>query len=409
MPTYQIINKLENDIKSVLKDINLVDSPNHADEAFVDSCCQYIRIILSEIYEKEVINKYLYDEILSQFVYHHFGDLLYDNPFHFMESEEHKTKLKNRVKHLKNIPQMEQRSEEWYQYRNCRITASDFSSIFGKNVFKSKNQLLREKIDPTTINFIQNDTMLHGTRLEDAICQIYQNLENTKIEEFGCLSHDTIVYLGASPDGIDENGVMLEIKCPPKRIMKGIPPVYYWCQIQLQLEVADLNRCDYMECKIEVISKDAFKQLLKRESRYRQEAGCLIECWNYKENKLIHDYFPVGNNLNEVDKWENTYLDKLENQDNLDYRNTIYWHTKEMAKTTIYRDYRWFERAKDTIEEFWDDVLEGREALKLEQSCKSETSPIARDNVSRNSNSSCKSSKKSACLIINDSDIEMDD
>ena len=114
-------------------------------------------------------------------------------------------------------------------------------------------ELLREKIDPSCINFVSNDTMLHGTRLEDAICQMYQHLENTKVIEYGCLSHDTIGHLGASPDGIDEKGIMLEIKCPTSRKITGVPPLYYYDQVQGQLECCELDRCDFLECNLGIL------------------------------------------------------------------------------------------------------------------------------------------------------------
>ncbi len=424
MPTYEIINNLSDDVKRVLKDINLADQPSHADENYVLSCNEYIREVLSPIYGEDVVKKYLYDELLSQYVYQYFGALLYDCPYVFKEDEALKQHLVNRVAEINKIPQMEQRSEEWYKYRNDRITASDFASIFGKNVFKSKDQLLSDKIDPSSVVFISSDIMLHGTRLEDAICQMYQVNEGVEVKEYGCLSHDTIGHLGASPDGITDDGVMLEIKCPPKREIKGHPPVYYWCQMQLQLEVADLNRCDFVESKIEMISKDSFNELLKDEPTYRHEAGCLIECWNSEENKLIHDYFPVGNNLKDVDKWEDAYLNGLEGQEILDYRNTLYWHAKNYAKITIYRDRRWFQRRIPEINEFWEQVLEGREKLEVEklitsdaanvtdtESFTSSSSKVSNTTVtSKTSKTSKRSkrSKKSVCLITNSSDSDAD-
>lgn len=410
MPTYKVENTLENDIRNVIKDIKDVDLPNHADENFVLATNDYIRMILLELYEPDIVKKYLYDEILSQIVYQEFNSQLYDNPYRFVESEKDKKALSKQVKKLANIPQMEQRSEEWYDYRNGRITASDFSSIFGKNAFKSRQQLLREKIDPSSINYVSNDTVLHGTRLEDAICQMYQCIENTEVTEFGCLAHPTIGHLGASPDGIDKKGVMLEIKCPPKRVIKGIPPIYYWYQMQLQLEVAELNKCDYMECKIDIITKDEFQELLKNEHVHREEAGCFIECWNYKQKKLIHDYFPVGNNLTAVNAWETTYLDALENNEELDYRNTLYWQAKTVAQISIYRDPRWFARCRHEVSDFWDKVIEGRELL-AKRLTNEENNDDTKSITSKTSAISSKSTrstrtKKSVCLIASDSDEE---
>ena len=174
--------------------------------------------------------------------------------------------------------------------------------------------------------------------------------------------------------------------------------------MQLQLEVAQLNRCVYMECKIEVITKDEFQTLLKDEPTYREEAGCLIECWNSEQKKLIHDYFPVGNNLNAIETWESTYLDGLEGNETLDYRNTIYWHTKVMAKITIYRDERWFSRCRDEVKEFWDDVLEGREKLECSQTDKVPDNIDSEPVVEKASKVRKPKTKKVVCLIQDNSE-----
>jgi hypothetical protein len=92
--------------------------------------------------------------------------------------------------------------------------------------------------------------MLWGNKYESVAVLIYEYRNNVKVLEFGCLKHPFINFLGASPDGITEDGIMLEIKCPSTREITGIPPPYYWCQVQGQLEVCELDRCDFLECKI---------------------------------------------------------------------------------------------------------------------------------------------------------------
>ena len=47
------------------------------------------------------------------------------------------------------------------------------------------------------------------------------------------------------------NGRMLEIKCPYSRVINGIVPDNYEVQMQIQLEVCDLEICDF--CKLEYV------------------------------------------------------------------------------------------------------------------------------------------------------------
>ena len=43
---------------------------------------------------------------------------------------------------------------------------------------------------------------------------------------------------------------MLEIKCPKSRPITGIIPPVYFGQVQGQLEVCDLEYCDFLECEL---------------------------------------------------------------------------------------------------------------------------------------------------------------
>lgn len=65
--------------------------------------------------------------------------------------------------------------------------------------------------------------------------QIYERRNGVSIKEFGLIAHPTVPFLGASPDGIVQNssnplvpkGTMLEIKCPPTRVIDGVVPEHY--------------------------------------------------------------------------------------------------------------------------------------------------------------------------------------
>ena len=82
---------------------------------------------------------------------------------------------------------------------------------------------------------------------------IYEKIHNTKVGEFGCIKHDNLSFLKASPDGINIDpknklyGRMLEIKNPTTRKISGVPKKEYWVQMQIQMEVWDLNECDFLE------------------------------------------------------------------------------------------------------------------------------------------------------------------
>ena len=80
-----------------------------------------------------------------------------------------------------------------------------------------------------------------------------KNMFDTVVDEYGCIESDDYDYLAASPDGINVKidnpryGRLLEIKNPTSREITGIPKKEYWVQMQMQMEVLNLDECDFLE------------------------------------------------------------------------------------------------------------------------------------------------------------------
>ena len=180
------------------------------------------------------------------------------------DHNDHKDNIAQQLIYLKSKPQPDQRTPEWYQMRHNLITASNAYKAFeSQNV---QNSLIYEKCQPLkganvdedtkSIYMVNTTSTLHwGQKYEPLSVIIYENMYNTKIDDFGCIQHDVYKFLGASPDGInvkidsDRYGRMLEIKNVVSREITGIPKKEYWIQMQLQMEVCDLDECDFLETK----------------------------------------------------------------------------------------------------------------------------------------------------------------
>lgn len=175
--------------------------------------------------------------------------------------------LYEHIESLKNIPQPVQRSAEWFEYRKCRITASDTAAAIDMNPYEPIESFIIKKCD-NTFMYKDNKIVFHGRKYEPIATLLYEHIYNVKIDEFGVLPSDKYPFLGASPDGICSKytldnkfspklGTMIEIKCPITReiITDGKPvgeicPFYYYCQIQQQLLCCNLQKCDFWQCKI---------------------------------------------------------------------------------------------------------------------------------------------------------------
>lgn len=196
--------------------------------------------------------------------------------------------LRARVKGLLKRPQPEQRTEAWYTQRQTKVTASECASCFSRstrvcepyvrtfgvpnfkysdteplNPYETKEDYILKKCASFFGEHEFRDTVftLWGKKYETVATRLYQMEYNTQVHEFGLINHSRYNWLAASPDGITPDGVMVEIKCPKARkIVEGVPPLYYWIQVQIQLEVCNLDACDFLECEIaEVTSEEAFR------------------------------------------------------------------------------------------------------------------------------------------------------
>ena len=155
-----------------------------------------------------------------------------------------------KVQNLRKLPKIQQRTMCWYEMRNRLITASDMAQALGHGKFGTVKDFIKKKCgyQEEKINF-DSPPLKWGIMYEDVAAQIYSHRHNVEVYEFGLLTHPKIPFFGASPDGISDLGVMLEIKCPFKRNIDGTIPLQYYYQIQGQLDVCDLNCCGYLECK----------------------------------------------------------------------------------------------------------------------------------------------------------------
>jgi len=113
--------------------------------------------------------------------------------------------INNKILYLKNKFQPEQKTKEWYTFRYEHITASSCWKAFLSD--STRNQLIYDKCMPFDVekyNYINMEGPLHwGVKYEKVSIMIYEKHYNTKIDDFGCISHDKYSFLAASPDGIN--------------------------------------------------------------------------------------------------------------------------------------------------------------------------------------------------------------
>ena len=258
----------------------------------------------------------------------------------------------------------EQRSPEWYKFRTNNLTASVLEKIFNSTE-SSLNQVIIDKLNINKTSYKPGKACVHGIKYEEVACMIYESRFKTKIKEFGCIPHQHIPQFAASPDGIcdDTNkklmGRMIEIKCPYSRIIDGKPKSVYWVQMQGQMEVADLDYCDFLECTItEYENEDEYyKDGGNIKTLNNLEKGLLINAFDYINDKDKYFYCPLNYNKDDKVKWHDNEINNILNSnDKLNYKRTIWWKLEKISCITIQRDKEWFEKNKYKIGDFWEKV-----------------------------------------------------
>jgi putative phage-type endonuclease len=257
--------------------------------------------------------------------------------------------FRNQVIKLHNTFQPVQKSKEWYEMRNGLLTASDWGKILD-----AKTDVLLKKCGDD--KFIGGAAIDWGNKYEQVANMIYEYRNNVEVLEFGCLKHPNYDCLGASPDGITRNGIMVEIKCPYSRKITGIPKYEYWCQVQGQLEVCDLERCDFIECCIKEYS-DEIEYL--NDTTNNTEKGVIADFYVKSEKKYIKFYSKLFLKDIELEEWKNTIINTNSTEDIM-FFNFSYWRLEEVSCIPIYRNQEWFSFARPILENYWNYIIKYR-------------------------------------------------
>jgi putative phage-type endonuclease len=267
------------------------------------------------------------------------------------------------LQRMRDQPNHEQRTAAWYETRHQLVTASSAYKIFGSPC--EVNALIVEKCAPEKERppLSVYDARHWGVRYEPVSVMYYAHTRGTMVEEFGCIVHPTIPFLGASPDGVnvlpnvEVYGRMLEIKNPVSRVITGEPTLEYWIQMQLQMEVCGLNACDFLETRfVEYPTHEAFMaDGTFTTSADGKPKGVIL--FFYKEGKYDYEYAPYGATEEVVAEWE-TMQTAVEGRE---LAQTLYWKLEQVSCVVVQRNTAWFEAHRPQMALFWETVVKERE------------------------------------------------
>lgn len=268
-------------------------------------------------------------------------------------------KMNAKIEFIKNIPQPEQRTDEWYKFRYKYLTASSIWKAFISE--STRNQLIYSKCQPLDISKYQrtaiNSPLHWGHKYEPLSVMWYEKYYITIVTDFGCIPHTKHNFLAASPDGIntDSNserfGRMLEIKNIVNRTINGIPKMEYWIQMQLQMETCNLNECDFLETRfIEYNSYDDFINDGTFVRTNEDKLKGIMIYFSDDNGNPIYEYAPLEMNNIEFEIWENNIMEK---NSHLNWIRNIYWKLDQVSCVLVLRNKTWFKSSLSTLYDLW--------------------------------------------------------
>jgi hypothetical protein len=275
-------------------------------------------------------------------------------------------KREDKLDSLINRPQMAQRSQEWYADADICLTASQFSTLFkGPRVrgtlVLEKAKIIEKTARTNRISCLSKDMSPFdwGIRFEPVIRQIYCDLTKTDVVELGRLRHQTDPKLAASPDGLvtkdlDESstykrvGTFVEFKAPVTRVLNKKVPEDYYMQMQIQMEVGDVDACDYFEVKFKSqYNSKPFKQYVFEKPTTTPSYTGVVYVIGLEESQelLRYEYSPLHDmEWQPLLKESETIMEKVE------------WASDEWWLSTVQRSKSWFSSVQPHITQFWLDV-----------------------------------------------------
>lgn len=192
----------------------------------------------------------------------------------------------------------------WQGARAIRMTSSTFGKICKATDRCDKEELAQSFLSFSNINAVP---LKHGIKYEVVAREAYENKTGQKVKKCGLFIDVTMPFLAASPDGLVDDELLIEVKCPYTSRDKAISPAYvtylrsidgelklktnhnYYYQIQGQLMITGRKMCDlviFTFCDLQVI------RIMKDEEFCKNMRSALQSFFNeYHKPALLKKFF----------------------------------------------------------------------------------------------------------------------
>jgi putative phage-type endonuclease len=231
-------------------------------------------------------------------------------------------------------------TSEWLEKRKKLLSGSKIGAILGKSKFTSKRQVFLNMISKDTSTPSSSSSsskiMQHGIDTENLVDFIYCEKTQSETKPMNLMIHREYPFIGATPDRINiGKGRLVEYKSVVNReIDTETIPEEYSIQCQIQMEVTDMEMCDFVEAKLIRVNEYEAKQ-------YAENVGGIKEWINFTNSPT-----PTCN----VKIFKDLYYN-LQN-------NAVYVLERFVVHPTLIRDREWFKSVLPELKDFYDKVTQ---------------------------------------------------
>jgi len=160
-------------------------------------------------------------------------------------------------------------------------------------------------------------------------------------DSLGRVRHPKLPRLAASPDGLIVSGArsgrLVELKCPITRVLDYTVPYRYYCQMQLQAEVCDVDAVDYFEACFAVKDCNTIKYLdiTLHTLEYIGKLCVTVDSDNIPNEYYYSPLFPATERgLRACQRWLPDTNDTIV--------ESVIWWVKDSYNTVVQRNPRWW-------------------------------------------------------------------
>jgi putative phage-type endonuclease len=170
-----------------------------------------------------------------------------------------------------------QGSPEWFAVKCGKLSASRIPDTIAttKSGYSASRKnmlatLVCERMTKSVAESYSNSAMLRGVEKEPLARAEYETKRGVMVDQIGFVDHPDIAMSGASPDGIVDNNLLIEIKCPNtathiETLTTGEIDKRYIVQMQWQMACTGATACDFISFDDRL--PEGLQLFIKREHR----------------------------------------------------------------------------------------------------------------------------------------------